>query len=105
LATGCSIALFAKPVTREFTTTPAKYATNFDNAVKALSGVGKISSADKNSGLIIGETDLNVNYTMQLNKDGKNTFDARLVGQRIIYGVTLDQHVDQVLDIVKATLK
>lgn len=105
LSTGCAVGFMTPPVSRQFVTTPANYASNFDGAVKALSSVGKVTNADKSSGLIVGETDLNVNYSMQLNKNGQNTFDARLVGQRVVYGVTLEQHVDQVLGIVKAALK
>lgn len=103
--TGCAVGFTSEPVTKEIKTTASKYDANFASIVKGVSSIGAVTSFDKQSGLVIGRTDNNVDLTIQLNRDGSLSVNGRLVGQRVLINTTVEKEVDRVVAALRPNLK
>jgi len=92
---GCvSIGALSDPVSRELRSPPNSVEKTVNAIVRKMAEGGTVISVDKTDGYINGRTSMNVQVSIQVNKDGMIRIKGQLPSDKVIMG-TVDSEMDK----------
>lgn len=102
---GCAAGFMTQPIKQTIQTAPSAYDANYIAMAKALNSVGSVVNQDKTVGFVNGKTNASVTVQMQLDRDGKLTINTSLAPSLLLYGTTMQDEHDKVINALKPNLK